>query len=162
MGSRIHAVLIASALLACNGDDTPDMHVPRDMAAPIPFCNDSPDGGLAPTFANVQKLFTMNCTVLGSGCHTEESDHSFVNMDLTEGHAWASIVGVSTYEGDAGACGTRVVPHDAGASYLYQKLTEDTPCNGLGMPRCEDGYCPLPKCQIELIRAWIAAGAPQQ
>ncbi len=80
--------------------------------------------------------------------------------DLRAGHAWASIVRATATETcDGGAPQTRVVPGDAGASWLYQKLVEPAPCVGGQMPRGETPM-PLPDCELDAIRRWIEAGAP--
>jgi hypothetical protein len=50
----------------------------------------------------------------------------------------------------------RVAPGDPDASYLLQKLTSATPRDGERMPPDQ----PLASNKIEAIRAWIAAGAP--
>jgi hypothetical protein len=49
----------------------------------------------------------------------------------------------------------RVVPFDADASYLMEKLSSDSPSVGTRMPPMGA----LPATQIERVRAWIAAGA---
>jgi len=49
----------------------------------------------------------------------------------------------------------RVVPGDAEASYLYEKLTRPRPAMGTQMPPGQ----PLDVDKVELVRAWIAAGA---
>jgi hypothetical protein len=49
-----------------------------------------------------------------------------------------------------------IVPGDPDASYLLQKLTLDTPLEGLRMP---NGLSPLSDSQISLVRRWIQEGA---
>lgn len=141
---------------------------PHDAAAPDlavftpPFCTDPADGGALadgppPTFASMERIFAANCAV--SGCHDGDphADPVAQTMNLSAGHAYAAIVGVAATE----TCGgTRVVPGDAGASYLYHKLVDETPCKGGQMPQSEVGAFPLPHCATEVVRGWIAAGAP--
>ena len=49
-----------------------------------------------------------------------------------------------------------IVPGNPDASYLLQKLTLDTPLEGLRMP---NGLTPLTASQIDLVRRWIQEGA---
>src|SRR5512135_480265 len=105
-------------LVGCHNSAAPsDMAV--DLALPPPLCTDPvpPDGGIAPTFTNVQKVISGNCLF---SCHCCSNE-----VDLNEGHAWADLVGMTAPStatpGDI-ACGTLVVPGDPTHSYLYQKL----------------------------------------
>lgn len=152
--------LVAAALVAlvgCHDGAAPaDLAVP-DLALPPPLCTDPvpPDGGVAPTFANVQKVLDGNCLY---SCHCCSAE-----VDLNRGRAWADLVGVTAPStatpGDI-ACGTLVAPGDPARSYLYQKLTQSAPCYGAEMPLSEYGAAMLPACEIDLVRRWIAAGAP--
>ncbi len=58
--------------------------------------------------------------------------------------------------------GTRVVPGSPSASYLVQKITQDTPCDGQKMPRPFEVIAPplLTAAEIATITGWISAGAP--
>ena len=51
------------------------------------------------------------------------------------------------------------MPGDPSASYLYQKLTDPSPCSGSQMPRTDLLPDPLPACVTALVAAWIAEGA---
>jgi hypothetical protein len=146
------AVLLVASCGGAHG--APDLAVPD--AAP-PFCTD--DGGAPdPTFANVQRIFTEHCAV--PLCHDGSPQAAPVMQDLREGHALASIVGVTAAETcDGGAPLTRVVPDDAGASWLYHKLVDESPCAGSQMPQSEVGAFPLPRCATEVVRGWIVNGA---
>jgi hypothetical protein len=79
---------------------------------------------------------------------------------LTAADAYGALV---NHPADETCGGTRVVPGDPATSYLVQKLTQATPCDGLRMPRpFEIGPgIPLTADQISTITAWIAAGAPR-
>src|SRR5215831_12749607 len=71
----------------------------------------SPDGGgPPPTFADVQLIFDQNC----AACHYTGAD-----LDLTEGHAYADLVGHAAPTAES-CGGTLVVPGDPASSYLYQ------------------------------------------
>ena len=147
------AALAAAAVGGCVGGPSAP---PRDLSMPTAFCSDGADGGPPATLESVETVLAARCAIVG--CHDADPLAASVMLDLRRGRVIASVVRVAAREADGG-CGTRVVPGDAGASYLYQKLSSDTPCDGLRMPRCEIGSCPLPDCEIEIIRRWINAGA---
>jgi len=119
------------------------------------FCTDAMP--LAPTFANMQRLFTMTCTT----CHT-----TGVELILTPGVSYGNIVGVTAPNyadpvTDESCGGVLVVPGDPATSYLYQKISTDMPCAGVRMPRTDIGTSlVLPACEQLLVHDWIAAGAP--
>lgn len=81
-------------------------------------------------------------------------------MALDAGTAWFSLLG-----NGSGAPSTectspvrlRVAPNSPDTSYLIDKLLGVNMCQGNEMPKIGT-Y--LPNTQIDLLRAWIAAGAP--
>lgn len=117
------------------------------------FCTDPvvPDGGIAATFTNVQRLFSDQCLA----CHFGGTE-----VDLSPGHAWASLVNQPPLDAREACGGVLVEPGDPAASYLYVKLSSDTPCFGMRMPLGELGPTPLADCEVDLVRRWILAGAP--
>ncbi len=153
------ALIAAAGLWGCNPRaPEPDMALPPDdLALPPPLCSDPvpPDGGLPPTLGNVQKLFNQGCLY---SCHCCSNE-----VDLNPGHAYANLVNVpapaTATTGDITCGGLLVKPFDPAGSYLYQKLTMSSPCFGSQMP-LELGNAMLPECQIDLVRRWILAGAP--
>lgn len=150
------APLVAAFVLAgCDTSiSTPNDLSSFDFAPPPPFCIDGADGGPAATLAAVEHVLSARCTA--SGCHGANFP-AVVGLDLRAGHVVASTVGKPATE----ACGgTLVTAGDPTRSFLYQKIADATPCDGLQMPRCEDGTCPIPMCEIDVVRRWIAAGAP--
>ena len=87
----------------------------------------------------VAPLLQKNCL----NCHNSEDKKSGLSLETRE----AALAG-----GDLGAS---VVPHDAEASYLLELIT---PHEGKAdMPK---GAKPLSAAEIEVLRKWIAAGAP--
>ena len=131
-----------------------DLAPPPDLAEP-PICTDAPDGSPSPTFTNVQRIFTTTCAAIS--CHEPSGSIAPTgNMDLRAGHAYDSLV---RHLADETCGGVRVVPGDAGVSYIYQKLSNPSPCKGAQMPVSELGSMPLPDCQVKLIQHWIEAGA---
>jgi len=115
----------------------------------------APPRGANATFATLQrKIFTPGCATLS--CHGAGNAGG---MTLAAGAAYASLVGVPPANGAALAAGLlRVAPGDPDRSFLLRKL-EGTlaPDEGQPMPRIGS---PLPPTLIDLVRRWIAAGAP--
>jgi len=111
----------------------------------------------APTFTNVQQLFTGICTT----CHT-----TGVALDLAAGVSYANLVGrpppnYTQPPTDESCGGLLVKPGAPDASYLYQKVSSDHPCAGSQMPLTDIGVpSPLRPCAQLLVHDWIAAGAP--
>ncbi len=129
------------------------------MSAGGGFASGGASSGGAPQvdFAAVQAIFDDRCVT----CHdaSKQGLPSYPMLPLTDGAAHDALVGVPA---DETCGGTRVVPGDPDASYLVQKLTQETPCNGARMPRpFEVGNAPpLTSDQLATIRAWIQSGAP--
>lgn len=70
------------------------------------------------------------------------------------------LVGVvSTEQGCGGMM--LVVPGDPEQSLLYLKVSMDKPPCGNRMPSLGPQGAPLDPAHVELIRAWIAGGAPE-
>ena len=105
------------------------------------------------TFSNVQAtVFNLNCAL--SGCHTGANPPPpNGGMNLSEGQAYANIVGVMSTE-QPGLL--RVAPGDPDNSYLVKKIQGDPDISGMRMPF---GRPALPDELITLVRTWIAEGA---
>ncbi|HSN24661.1 MAG TPA: hypothetical protein VLT45_00200, partial [Kofleriaceae bacterium] len=105
--------LLLVALVACGKQPiTPD--------APTAFCTDQ--APRAPTFANVQTLFSTICVT----CHTAGA-----GLDLAP-PAYSRIVNMPAVDDPTpatlDACGgTLVVPGTAAARYLFIKISSDSP-----------------------------------
>jgi hypothetical protein len=100
-----------------------------------------------------QTIFNPTC--LDMFCHTTEFMAG--NLVLVEGQSYAQLVNVLSDNPAARTAGLlRVEPDVPDESFLVIKLTNPTLPQGSRMPL---GKPPLPAADIELIRAWIAAGA---
>ena len=78
---------------------------------------------------------------------------------LVEGQSYANLVNVEPQNAAAQQAGMlRVIPFNPDNSFLVVKLENPTLAMGSRMPL---GKLPLSADQIQLIRNWIAAGAPQ-
>lgn len=133
--------------MGCSGDGTtlgPD-GVPPTGEAP-PDTTSSP----APTLAQLSReIFTPNCAF--SGCHSGAG--AAAGMSLAADRIAGQLIGVVSPTSGM----KRVDPGNPEGSYLLKKLRGDAGISGAQMPL---GDAPLSAAQLELIRAWIAAGAP--
>lgn len=150
---RSHAIWLGLGLVlvltACGG-------APAAPDAPAAFCTD--DAPRAPTFANMQLLFT-GCT----SCHAAS-----VPLDLVPDTSYAALVGraAPSYVDppvNESCGGVLVTPGNPATSYLFAKVSQPVPCAGSRMPLDEFGESkPLPACSQKLIHDWIASGAPAE
>lgn len=93
-------------------------------------------------------IFTARCV----GCHSGANAPQGLRLDA--GNSFALLVNVASAE----VPGTlRVNPGNPNASYLVQKI-EGTAAVGVRMPANGPPY--LPQDRLDLVRRWIAAGAP--
>lgn len=107
-------------------------------------------GQLEPTIQSIQSnIFNQNCAL--SSCHIGSNPASGLN--LSEGNAYANIVGVPSREVPSLQ---RVKPFSPDSSYLVWKIEGRQGIQGERMPR---GRTPLSQEQIDVIRQWIANGA---
>jgi hypothetical protein len=143
-GRRGRLILRASASMASG-------HADRDRVALVCQRPAPPSA----TFATLQRrIFTPSCAMLS--CHGAAAAGG---LDLSGGAAFASLVGVPASNAVARTAGLlRVAPGDPEASFLLRKL-EGTLGAGEGDPMPRVGTR-LPTASIDLVRRWIAAGAP--
>ena len=142
-----HALLLAvfycCTLMACAGN------------GPLP------DGGVVATpsaasFDSIQQsIFTPHC--LSAGCHNSTDQAN--NLVLEPGAAYANLVSARCFNQAAQTAGLlRVVPGDPDHSFLLIKLTlAGASTLGSSMPLNQS---PLAPADIDLVRNWILAGAP--
>lgn len=105
----------------------------------------------APTFTNVQAIFTASC-----GCHLAAPGIGNGMLSLLEADAHANIVdkksvGLPTMN--------QITPMDPSNSYLYLKLTGEFVTAGGKGDKMPLGPALTPE-QLMLIQEWIDAGAP--
>jgi len=114
--------------------------------------NSDLDGSAAPSSqlrAIQREVFAGSCA-LSDSCHRGDSTPSGLNLEVP---VHAKLVGVPA---SAGSSRILVVAGDPNSSYLYEKISRDTPSQGMRMP---PNAQPLSNENIERIRAWITAGA---
>jgi len=135
-GLTLGALLLAMAAGACS-DSSPTTPTPTPPASP--------------TLAMIQaQIFDPSCT----SCHTDVGRTPSAGLNLRAGAAFAGLVSVAS-PAQAGA--VRVIPGNANNSYLVQKLEGAPGITGLRMPRSGPPF--LTDAQVQLVRAWITAGA---
>jgi hypothetical protein len=104
------------------------------------------------TLSTVQStIFTPHCALAG-GCHAGVD--APYGQDLSEGKAYGNIVSVPSQEVETFL---RVSPGDPDNSYLILKVSGDPRIGGDRMPL---GGPYLDDAEIQKLRDWIAAGAP--
>lgn len=124
--------------------------------------DDSADAGPSgPAFDDTFALFVGGRC---DRCHTPDATDNTLDLSARD-VAYADLVDVVS---DGGRCGdgahTRVIPGDADASLLYQKVAFTFEC-GLGMPLSEgpgppgSQSPPLTDEELAIVRDWINGGA---
>ena len=115
-----------------------------------------PTGG-GTTYATIQKkIFDSTCAT--PTCHGSAAASGGLN--LAAGSSYGNLVSVPAENPAAQASGAlRVVPGNPDASFLFEKLLGNIkPTEGVKMPLVGR---PLSAAELDLIRRWIAAGAPE-
>lgn len=156
---KLKASYVASALLALTGcgsgsgdgldeNGQPPAPSPAPPPAPPPSPPPPPPPPVNTDFQQIQDtIFTPICTA----CHIGATAPRGLRLDA--GNSYALLVNVASVEVPALL---RVNPGNPDQSYLVQKI-EGTAAVGGRMPL---GGPPLPQDRIDLVRQWIAAGAP--
>ena len=116
-----------------------------------------PSGGGVVSFANdVQPILSGSCAF--SNCHGTNANPSAKPMVLTSGQAYSNIVGVSSAELPSMQ---RIQAGQPNSSYLIHKIQGTHLTVGGSGSRMPLGVAPLSQARIDLIRSWVANGAPQ-
>ncbi len=101
---------------------------------------------------DVQPIFTGNCAF--TGCHAGSSPQE--GMSLGEGQTFSNVVNVQARQL---LTMNRVTPNQPDNSYLVHKVQDTHMAAGGSGSRMPEGQPPLSQSDIDLIRAWIQAGA---
>jgi mono/diheme cytochrome c family protein len=126
------AAVVMLAGCSDQGDDPVDEGGPLDPPTAVSFADD------------IQPIFDASC----AGCH---GVGGAAGLNLTAGASYAQLVGVEAAESDL----NRVEPGEPNQSWLYLKITGNQDV-GDSMP--PSGL--LPSASRDLVRDWIADGAP--
>ena len=123
-------------------------------------CGGSPSGPT--TFTEIKTQVIMPSCAITSSCHTPVGAAGAGGLDLSA-DPYAALVGVPANNAKAKSEGKlRVKPGDAADSFMYIKLTLTTagdPTTTYGSPMPYNNPA-LPQEDIDGIKAWINAGAP--
>lgn len=105
--------------------------------------------------ASVAAITAANCAV--AGCHDAITKSHGMDLSTPEGvyAAWVNELG---FDHCGNVSKKRVVPGDPAASFVMSKITATESC-GLSDPMPPPPRARLTPFEIDLIRAWIAAGA---
>ena len=115
------------------------------------------------TYGDVYNLFQAKCT----SCHNATDLAGSLNMDTSAAVVYSNIVNVNTTNTVALAKNNkRIFPGDPNRSFILRKCidvltTENGLESGEGNPCPQDTTTVLSNKDVELIRQWIFAGAPQ-
>jgi hypothetical protein len=101
---------------------------------------------------------------VGGFCHGVAAG---LNFQATLEEQYKALLGgdlkgapTGTDNGALCVCKRRVVPYDANASVLYQKLSNAPTCGDSMPPSTAVGAVPLSAQELSVMRGWIEAGAP--
>lgn len=127
--------------------DDSDRDQPMDDDMPN---NDDPMSRVVSFSNDIQPILNQTCAI----CHSEGgfADRQGINVRLTVDESFATTVNQQSVQDETL---TVIVPGDAEASLLFQKISSDDPPVGARMPL--GGM--LTDDQIALIRDWIDQGA---
>ena len=131
------------------GDGAASEQAPPSQQAPA-AAPPPPPGGTAPTFTTVFAALGQSCS--GFACH---AGGFFPAGGLDLGSRAAAYTALLAPAAGGSCPGDRVLAGDPDGSILVQRL-EGSGC-GTRMPQ---NGAPLSAQTLQLIRAWIAAGAP--
>jgi hypothetical protein len=117
-----------------------------------------PEPGATVSFAaDVQPILSGSCAF--SGCHgTANANPAGRPMVLAAGQAYDNMVGVAAVELPSMQ---RIRAGQPDASYVIHKLQGTHRTVGGSGERMPLGSAPLSQAQIDLIRSWVANGAPR-
>lgn len=145
--SAVAIVVLFTAGLACAGDGSGTTEPGKNNG------NDPGNGIGGPSFAGaIQPIFTQRCAL--SECHAGAAPVQ--DMSLEPGKAFNDIVNVESNV----ATLKRIRPFLPDSSFLLHKIqgTQASVGDSLGA-RMPLRNCCLSQAQIDLVRAWITAGA---
>ena len=110
-------------------------------------------GNAGPTLsADVQPILTANCAL--SGCHVGSDPQE--GQNLSAGQTFSNVVNVASNELPTM---DRVEPGQPDSSYLVHKIQGTHLQVGGSGDRMPLARSPLSQAEIDVIRAWIQAGA---
>lgn len=144
---------VGLVVAACNGGATPVGDTDdSDVVDTDPADTDVADTDVA-GFAAVDTILQRSCATYG--CHAGPELNT--GLDLSSGQAYANLVNVASAEVPSM---DRVEPGDASNSYLIAKLAGTQEAVGGSGDRMPSPFG-LSQSELDLITAWVNAGAPE-
>jgi hypothetical protein len=120
-------------------------------------CGPAPEG--PKTFSGINTQILQPSCAAFSSCHSTAGQSSAGKLNLMV-DPYTALVGAASDNAKAKAEGKlRVTPGDAANSFLVIKLALTSTTTGYGDPMPQNNPN-IPKEQLDGIKAWIAAGAP--
>lgn len=161
MNFRLFFALVAiSALLGACGEDATSPVAPADLPSEPPPVEPGPTdpecATFESTFAAIEETIFERHGCTAAVCH---GDAQSGGLDLRSGVAHANLIDVPAQNGG----GKRIDPGAPATSVLFNKLRAATDPGSvaiLGSPM-PVGAAPLSADELEAIRVWIGAGAPE-
>jgi hypothetical protein len=154
---RIGSAVMASLLVgACaGGGDGPGAPASpgTDPDPAQPGCEES----FAGTFDAIQSVVFERRGCMQDACHGASASGG---LDLRPEVAYRNLLNVPAVGGDM----LRVEPGETSGSLLYRKLAEGTNPGSFAIPGAPmpSGLPPLSAAELELVRLWVYAGAPEE
>jgi hypothetical protein len=129
------------------------------IASSVPGCGGNDDGTVqeTSTFERIQtQVFDVSCS--SDSCHGSLGQAGSMILDAE--HSWDALINQQPANPIAASHGwMRVMPGQSDQSFLMAKVTHTLGAGeGLGMPY---NSAPLEEGTIDVIKAWIDAGAPK-
>jgi hypothetical protein len=125
-----------------------------DKEAASPEAYTPPEGSYGLIF---EKIFKPSCAL--SGCHAKEGDYG--HHGLADANTYQHLIKDPSHNAQARAAGLKLVkPGDPANSFLYAKIKWEGSAFQFGQ-KMPSGGLKLTANQIEFVRQWIAAGAPE-
>lgn len=104
-----------------------------------------------------EKIFKTSCAL--ASCHAKEGD--FGHHGLGDENTYKHLLNEDSHNAQAKAAGLRSIkPGDPAKSFLYAKISWEGSAYQFGQ-KMPTGGLKLTANQIEFVRQWIAAGAPE-
>ncbi|HEX6636774.1 MAG TPA: hypothetical protein VF033_03875 [Steroidobacteraceae bacterium] len=151
LGAVLPALMLITGCGSGSGEGLDDNGQPGPPPAPAPAPAPPPPPPPGPVNADFQEIQDTIFTPICTACHVGAAAPQGLRLDA--GNSYAMLVNVASAEVPALM---RVNPGNPDMSYIVQKI-EGTAAVGGRMPL---GGPPLPQDRIDLVRQWIAAGAP--
>jgi hypothetical protein len=149
LNTRLAALALSAWLLGCSGSGPAGPAGAGDGDG-----GDSADAAPTVTFTT---LFTAVLKPACGSCHSPSGADGFLDLSTQAGAFNALMASPSGPSCASSAIRSRVIPGNAAASLVYEKVSESRPACGAQMPL---GGAALSAASLQLLMTWIEEGAP--